>query len=107
MTACGTDYLSKDWSNRSYIVVYSFLVYFAPLLLIVYSYFFIVKVSFNIIERKVPFEHIVCNISFNNIGCRSSRDNDEGAGKKMNVVSLRSLEAAETSAECKLAKVFT
>lgn len=44
MTACGTDYLSKDWKSRSYILVYSFFVYTSPLLLIIYSYFFIVQV---------------------------------------------------------------
>lgn len=44
MTACGTDYLTKDWTSRSYILVYSFFVYAAPLLLIIYSYFFIVQV---------------------------------------------------------------
>jgi hypothetical protein len=44
MTACGTDYLNKDWVSRSYILAYSVWVYFAPLLTIVYSYWFIVKV---------------------------------------------------------------
>lgn len=44
MTACGTDYLSKDWLSRSYILVYAVFVYFTPLLLIIYSYFFIVQV---------------------------------------------------------------
>lgn len=45
MTACGTDYLTKDWFSRSYILVYSFFVYFAPLLLIIYSYWFIIQVN--------------------------------------------------------------
>lgn len=44
MTACGTDYLTKDWVSRSYILVYSVFVYYLPLLLIIYSYFFIVQV---------------------------------------------------------------
>lgn len=44
MTACGTDYLTKDWMSRSYILVYSFFVYYLPLLLIIYSYWFIVQV---------------------------------------------------------------
>lgn len=44
MTACGTDYLNKDWVSRSYILVYSIFVYFSPLLLIIYSYWFIVQV---------------------------------------------------------------
>lgn len=45
MTACGTDYLSKSWLSRSYILVYSIFVYYLPLLLIIYSYFFIVQVN--------------------------------------------------------------
>ncbi|CAH2051571.1 unnamed protein product, partial [Iphiclides podalirius] len=81
MTACGTDYLSNDLYSRSYIVVYSFFVYFAPLLLIIYSYYFIVKAVAD--HEKAMREQ----------------------AKKMNVVSLRSSEAAQTSAECKLAKV--
>jgi r-opsin len=44
MTACGTDYLSKDVLSRSYIIAYSIFVYFLPLALIIYSYFFIVQV---------------------------------------------------------------
>lgn len=44
MTACGTDYLTKDWFSRSYILVYSVFVYTLPLLLIIYSYWFIVQV---------------------------------------------------------------
>lgn len=45
MTACGTDYLSQDLKSRSYIMVYSFFVYTMPLLLIIYSYFYIIQVS--------------------------------------------------------------
>lgn len=48
MTACGTDYLTKDWLSRSYILVYSCFVYYMPLLLIIYSYFFIVQVIYSI-----------------------------------------------------------
>lgn len=44
MTACGTDYLNKDWLSRSYILVYAMFVYFTPLLTIIYSYWFIVQV---------------------------------------------------------------
>lgn len=44
MTACGTDYLTKDWFSRSYILIYSVFCYYMPLLLIIYSYFFIVQV---------------------------------------------------------------
>jgi len=81
MTACGTDYLTKDWTSRSYILVYSMFVYFLPLLTIIYSYFFIV-------QAVAAHE-------------KSMREQ----AKKMNVASLRSSEAANTSAECKLAKV--
>lgn len=45
MTACGTDYLNKDWISRSYILVYSIFVYYMPLFTIIYSYYFIVSVS--------------------------------------------------------------
>jgi r-opsin len=44
MSACGTDYLTKDWVSRSYILTYSFACYFLPLGLIIYFYFFIVSV---------------------------------------------------------------
>ncbi|XP_074027145.1 rhodopsin isoform X1 [Leptinotarsa decemlineata] len=81
MTACGTDYLTRDALSRSYIVVYGFFVYFLPLLLIIYSYFFIV-------QAVAAHE-------------KSMRDQ----AKKMNVASLRSAEASQTSAECKLAKI--
>lgn len=81
MTACGTDYLNKDWFHRSYILVYSFFVYFLPLFVIIYSYWFIVQAV--VAHEKAMREQ----------------------AKKMNVASLRSSEAAQTSAECKLAKV--
>nr|QWV42684.1 long wavelength sensitive opsin [Pharaxonotha floridana] len=81
MTACGTDYLNKDWFSRSYILVYAIFVYFMPLITIIYSYWFIV-------QAVAAHE-------------KSMREQ----AKKMNVASLRSSEAAATSAECKLAKV--
>ncbi|XP_068086396.1 opsin-1 [Anabrus simplex] len=81
MTACGTDYLSKDWLSRSYILVYSVFVYFVPLFLIIYSYTFIVQA-----------------VAAHERGMREQ-------AKKMNVASLRSSEQANTSAECKLAKI--
>ncbi|KAF7284001.1 rhodopsin 6 [Rhynchophorus ferrugineus] len=81
MTACGTDYLSRDMVSMSYIMVYATFVYFTPLLLIIYSYFFIV-------QAVAAHE-------------KSMREQ----AKKMNVASLRSSEAAQTSAECKLAKI--
>ncbi|XP_020292127.1 rhodopsin [Pseudomyrmex gracilis] len=81
MTACGTDYLNKDWFSRSYILVYSFFCYFLPLFLIIYSYFFIIK------------------------AVAAHEKNMREQAKKMNVASLRSAENQSTSAECKLAKV--
>lgn len=66
MTACGTDYLTKDWFSRSYIIVYGFFVYFLPLLLIIYSYWFIVQVHINLkINRS-------CKQSNLNISSRST-----------------------------------
>nr|AEG80177.1 long wavelength-sensitive visual pigment [Eueides lineata] len=81
MTACGTDYFDKSMSNITYIVLYSVACYYAPLLLIIYSYFFIVQAV--AAHEKAMREQ----------------------AKKMNVASLRSSDAANTSAECKLAKV--
>nr|QWV42630.1 long wavelength sensitive opsin [Anaspis rufa] len=81
MTACGTDYLTKDWLSRSYIIVYGTFVYFTPLFIIIYSYWFIV-------QAVAAHE-------------KSMREQ----AKKMNVASLRSSEATQTSAECKLAKI--
>nr|BAQ54943.1 opsin, long-wavelength sensitive type [Indolestes peregrinus] len=81
MTACGTDYLTKDWFHKSYILVYSVFCYWLPLLTIIYSYTFIV-------QAVAAHE-------------KSMREQ----AKKMNVASLRSAEADNTSAECKLAKI--
>lgn len=80
MTACGTDYLTKDILSRSYILVYSTFVYFMPLFLIIYSYFFIIQ------------------------AVAAHEKNMREQAKKMNVASLRSTENQNTSAECKLAK---
>ncbi|XP_055610999.1 opsin-1-like [Uranotaenia lowii] len=81
MTACGTDYLTKEWLSRSYILAYSVWVYFLPLLTIIYSYFFILKA----------------------VSAHETQMREQA--KKMNVASLRSSEANQTSAEIKLAKV--
>ncbi|XP_076030478.1 rhodopsin-like [Oratosquilla oratoria] len=81
MTACGTDYLTEDTFSHSYLYVYSVWVYFIPLLVIVYSYTFIIKA---VAEHE-----------------KQMRDQ----AKKMGVKSLRSDEAQKTSAECRLAKV--
>nr|BAQ54926.1 opsin, long-wavelength sensitive type [Mnais costalis] len=81
MTSCGTDYLSTDWVSISYIWAYSVFVYALPLGIIIYAYWFIVQ-AVAAHERQMREQ-----------------------AKKMNVASLRSSEAQNTSAECKLAKV--
>ncbi|XP_041974748.1 opsin-1-like [Aricia agestis] len=81
MCVCGTDYLDKSWVHRSYIILYSFACYFMPLFLIIYSYWFIIQA-----------------VSAHEKAMREQ-------AKKMNVASLRSSDQANTSAECKLAKV--
>ena len=81
MTACGTDYLNKDFFSRSYILVYSCFVYFLPLIIIIWAYFYIVQAV-----------------------CAHEKNMREQA-KKMNVASLRSAENQHASAEAKLAKV--
>ncbi|KAG8034822.1 hypothetical protein G9C98_007898 [Cotesia typhae] len=81
MTACGTDYITKDWFSRSYILAYSVFVYYLPLFLIIYSYYFIIS------------------------AVTAHEKNMREQAKKMNVASLRSQENQNQSAECKLAKV--
>lgn len=81
LTACGTDYLSKDWVSRSYILVYAVFVYFLPLLTIIYSYYHILN---------TVFAHE-----------KSMREQ----AKKMNVASLRSSEGNDVRTEFKLAKI--
>lgn len=123
MTACGTDYLSKEWLSRSYILIYSVFCYFMPLLLIIYSYFFIVQVEYYflfyiifefwanlqlLVSRNVKWT--MFSISKDDEWFQAVAAHEKGMreqAKKMNVASLRSSEAANTSAECKLAKVGT
>ncbi|XP_034238556.1 rhodopsin-like [Thrips palmi] len=81
MTACGTDYLTKDWFSRSYILGYSYFCYFLPLKVIVYCYWFIVS------------------------AVSAHEKNMREQAKKMNVASLRSAENSQKSAEGKLAKI--
>ncbi|KAI4497632.1 hypothetical protein M0802_007172 [Mischocyttarus mexicanus] len=81
LTACGTDYLSKGIEFTSYIFIYSIFVYYLPLFMIIYSYYFIIA------------------------AVSAHEKNMREQAKKMNVASLRSSENANTSAECKLAKV--
>ncbi|WP_260400132.1 rhodopsin, partial [Phocaeicola vulgatus] len=42
MTSCGIDYLNRSWNTRSYLIIYSLFVYYTPLSLIIYSYWFII-----------------------------------------------------------------
>jgi len=82
LTACGTDYLSDDLWTHLYLYFYASACYFIPLLIIIYSYTFILKAVAN--HEKQMREQ----------------------AKKMGVKSLRSdPEANKTSAECRLAKV--
>ncbi|XP_042221440.1 rhodopsin-like [Homarus americanus] len=81
MTACGTDYLNETALSRSYLYVYSVFVYFIPLFVTIYSYFFIVK------------------------AVASHEKTMRDQAKKMGVKSLRNEESQKTSAECRLAKV--
>jgi r-opsin len=81
MTACGTDYITQTWESKSYILFYGIFVYFLPLMMIIYSYYFILK------------------------AVSKHEKNMREQAKKMNVASLRSSENATQSAECKLAKV--
>ncbi|XP_065212622.1 rhodopsin-like [Planococcus citri] len=81
MTSCGTDYLTKDWKSRSYILVYSVFAYFTPLFTIVWAYFHIVK---SVADHE-----------------RNMREQ----AKKMNVESLRAGDGGDTRAEIKIAKV--
>lgn len=81
MTACGTDYFSRDIVSVSYILLYSIWVYFLPLFLIIWSYWYIIQ------------------------AVAAHEKNMREQAKKMNVASLRSSENQNTSAECKLAKV--
>jgi r-opsin len=81
LTACGTDYLTQTWLSRSYIIIYSVWVYWLPLFMIIYSYFYILK------------------------AVMAHERNMREQAKKMNVASLRSTENVKQSAECKLAKI--
>lgn len=81
LTSCGIDYLQRDWNHRSYLILYTICVYYTPLFLICYSYWY-----------------IIAAVSAHEKAMREQ-------AKKMNVKSLRSSEDSEKSAEGKLAKV--
>ncbi|KAL7645981.1 UNVERIFIED_CONTAM: hypothetical protein RMT77_002878 [Armadillidium vulgare] len=81
LTACGTDYLSDKFSDKLYLYIYGFWVYYTPLIGNIYCYTFIVKA---VAEHEQQMRE---------------------QAKKMGVKSLRNEEAQKTSAECRLAKV--
>ncbi|XP_044020788.1 rhodopsin-like [Aphidius gifuensis] len=81
LTACGTDYLAKDFSSRSYVFIYSVGSWAVPLVLICYSYYYILS------------------------AVSAHEKNMREQAKKMNVASLRSSDNQNTNAEAKLAKV--
>ncbi|XP_043863291.1 opsin Rh2 isoform X1 [Drosophila mojavensis] len=81
LTACSIDYMTRQWNPRSYLITYSIFVYYVPLFLICYSYWFIIAAV--AAHEKAMREQ----------------------AKKMNVKSLRSSEDCDKSAEGKLAKV--
>lgn len=72
MTACGTDYITKTWNSRSYIFLYAIFVYWTPLFLIIYSYFFILKVSPLTAFHQTPQPSY--NTSFLSLGCICPRE---------------------------------
>lgn len=80
LTACGTDYLRKDWNARSYVFIYALFCYFTPLFLIIYSYYFILS------------------------AVAAHERNMAAQAKKMNVASLKQTNS-DQSTENKLAKV--
>lgn len=86
MTACGTDYLTKDWFSRSYILVYSFFVYFLPLFMIIYSYWFIVKVTYTTFFLSSLLQMFIRIMILNwflfSVGCLCSREKYARTGEK-------------------------
>ncbi|RWS14076.1 ocellar opsin-like protein [Dinothrombium tinctorium] len=82
MTSCTIDFLSKDFKTASYTIVYAIFVYFVPLSIMIYSYFFIVRA---VVKHE-----------------KTLRDQ----ARKMNVASLRAnSESSKQSAEMRIAKV--
>lgn len=82
MTSCTIDYFTKDLIQASYVFFYAIFVYFVPLLIIIYSYFFIVR------------------------AVASHEQSLREQAKKMNVTSLRAnVDTTKSSAEMRLAKI--
>ena len=103
MTSCGTDYVGDNWTDKSYILVYSIFVYYTPLITIIVCYYHIVSVRKNLIT--LYFRNSFYNMILRKAVAAHERGMREQA-KKMNVASLRSGEQGGEKAEHKLAKVW-
>ncbi|XP_001652725.2 rhodopsin [Aedes aegypti] len=80
MTACGTDYLTDDWFSKSYILCYSFCVYYIPLFTIIYCYVYIVK-AVTVHERTMREQAKRMNI-------QSLRQGDDGKAAEMKLAKI-------------------
>nr|XP_019551169.2 opsin-1-like [Aedes albopictus] len=80
MTACGTDYLTDDWISKSYILCYSFCVYYVPLFTIIYCYIYIVK-AVTVHERTMREQAKRMNI-------QSLRQGDDGKAAEMKLAKI-------------------
>nr|AMP19652.1 opsin 6 [Euphausia superba] len=81
MTVCGTDYLSKDWLSQSYLYAYGAIVYFCPLLYVLWAYTYIVS-SVAAHEKNMRLQ-----------------------AEKMGMKSLRTEESQKMSVEFRLARI--
>lgn len=82
MTSCTIDFLTKDWSSASYVLIYGSCVYFVPLSVIIHSYYHIVK-TVAVHEKQLRVQ-----------------------ARKMKVSSLRTNQSnKKTRAEFRLAKI--
>jgi len=77
LTSCGIDYLERDWNPRSYLIFYSIFVYYIPLFLICYSYWFIIAVSGD--EKRI-FQSL--NPIYPPSGCLRPREGHARAGQE-------------------------
>ncbi|CAG0896356.1 unnamed protein product [Darwinula stevensoni] len=101
MTSCSIDCLSDDWKDKSYILVYSSFVFFTPLLIILYSYFHIVRVRriFRVGADRVAGRG---DDAPSTVADHEEQMRDQA--KRMNVESLRS-DGKDAHAEIRLAKI--
>lgn len=103
MTTCGGDYLNISWISRSYVILYAVMCYFVPLAIIIFSYYYIVKV----LAKPTRCRALLCLFVVNPIpfpqAVAAHEKNMREQAKKMNIASLRSQDQA--SSENKLAMV--